>query len=224
MAFDPELLQWIPWFVSLGYTVLAPNYGGSFSRGDSFTARVRGRSGHEDYSDLIAVVKAAVAEGIADERRCAIGGYSYGGYLSYVAVTRDSTFHFAAAVCGGGYADWDLAIQTSDTPIYATHSAGQAPWMRDDGGKDVWNREGSPIHHMGNIRTPILILHAENDERVHISHGTSFHHGCLYRGVECELVVYPREGHGLFPPFERMHYVDTLKRMERFYGKHLKGT
>jgi hypothetical protein len=32
--------------------------------------------------------------------------------------------------------------------------------------------------------------------------------------VECELVVYPREGHRAFPPFERMHYVDTLKRME----------
>jgi dipeptidyl aminopeptidase/acylaminoacyl peptidase len=223
IAFDPELQQWIPWFVSLGYAVLAPNYGGSYSHGDSFTARVRGRSGHEDYSDLIAVVNAAIAEGTVDKDKCAIGGYSAGGYLSYVAVTRDSTFHFAAAVCGGGYTDGDLAIQTSDTPIYATHRAGQAPWMSDEDGKDTWNRYGSPIHHMSNIKTPILILHGENDDVVHISHARSFHHGCLYRGVECELVVYPREGHGAFPPFERMHYIDTLKRMEKFYAKHLKG-
>jgi hypothetical protein len=46
----------------------------------------------------------------------------------------------------------------------------------------------------------------------------------LYRGVECELVIYPREGHGAFPPFERMHYIDSLKRIERFYGENLKGT
>jgi dipeptidyl aminopeptidase/acylaminoacyl peptidase len=62
IAFDPELQQWIPWFFSLGYAVLVPNYGGSYSHGDSFTARVRGRSGHEDYSDLIAVVNPAIAE------------------------------------------------------------------------------------------------------------------------------------------------------------------
>jgi len=77
---------------------------------------------------------------------------------------------------------------------------------------------------MSNIKTPILILHGENDDVVHISHARSFHHGCLYRRVECELVVYPREGHGEFPPFERMHYIDTLKRMEKFYAKHLKGS
>jgi len=223
-AFDPELQQWIPWLVSRGYAVLAPNYGGSYSRGDSFTARVRGRCGHEDYSDFITVVKAAVAEGIVDEKRCAVGGYSAGGYLSYVAVTRDSTFHFVAAVCGGGYVDGDLAAQTSDEPIYPIHRAGPAPWMSNDGGKDVWNREGSPIYHMENIKTPILILHAENDPACHVSHAKSFHRGCLYRGVKCELVIYPREGHGAFPPFERMHYIDSLNRIEKFYEKHLKGS
>ena len=222
MAFDPELQQWIPWLVSRGYAVLAPNYGGSYSRGDSFTARVRGRCGRDDYGDLIACVKAAIAEGIIDKDKCAIGGYSAGGYLAYVAVTRDSTFHFAAAVCGGGYVDGDLAIQVSSSPLDKIHYVGQAPWMSDEGGKDIRNRYGSPIHHMSNIKTPILILHAENDDVCHVSHARSFHQGCLYRGVDCELVIYPREGHGAFPPFERMHYIDTLKRMEKFYAKYLK--
>ena len=223
VAFDPELQQWIPWFVSRGYAVLAPNYGGSTSRGDSFVARARGHCGDQDYSDLIVVLNAAIAEGTVDKERCAIGGYSAGGYLSYVAVTRDSTFHFAAAVCGGGYVDGDLAIETSRAPVYQISLMGRAPWMDDDDGKDIWNRHGSPLYHMSNIKTPILILHAENDEACHVSHARSFHQGCLYRGVECELVVYPREGHGAFPPFERLHYIDSLKRMERFYAKHLKG-
>ena len=74
-------------------------------------------------SDLIAAVNAAIAEGTVDKDKCTIGGYSGAGYLSYVVVIRDSIFHFAAAVCGGGYTDGNLAIQTSDTPIYATHRA-----------------------------------------------------------------------------------------------------
>ncbi|KAI9687513.1 MAG: hypothetical protein M1822_002123 [Bathelium mastoideum] len=222
VAFDPELQQWIPWLVSQGYAVLIPNYGGSCSRGDAFTARVRGRCGREDYDDVIAVVNAAIVEGIVDKERCAIAGYSAGGYLSYLAITRDSTFHFAAAVCGGGYVDADLAIATSATPIHAIHRSGQAPWMSDDHGQDIWNRHGSPLHHMSNIKTPILVLHAENDPVVHVSNARAFHQGCLYRGVDCELVIYPREGHGAFPPFERMHYIDTLKRIERFFAKHLR--
>ena len=141
----PELRQCIPWFVTLGHAVLASNYGGSHSHGDSITARVRSSSGLEGYSDLIAVVKAAVAEGSVDKDKCAIGGSSAGRYLSYVAVTRDSIFHFAATVCGAGYTGGDLAIQTSDTLIYETQRAGHAPWMSDENGNDTWNRHGSPF-------------------------------------------------------------------------------
>lgn len=222
-SFNPTFPQWTPWLVSQGYAVLSPNYGGSTGHGEKFAARVRGCVGRYDYSDMIDLLREAIKQGIVDEKRCGIGGWSQGGYLSYLAITRDSTFHFAAAVCGAGGTDWDLGIQTSDTPIFATQLAGRAPWELDDGGKNIENRKGSPIHHMSNIKTPILILHGENDDRVHITHARSFHWGCLHRGLECEFVVYPREGHGAFPPFERMHYIDTLKRMARFFGKHLEG-
>ena len=74
---------------------------------------------------------------------------------------------------------------------------------------------------MQDIKTPLLMLHGENDDSVPISQAKTFHRGCLHHGVECELVVYSGEGHGMFPPFERAHYIDMLERMKRFFDKHL---
>ena len=219
LSFDPEFFNWTPYLLSRGFSVLAPNYGGSTAYGEAFAARVRGGTGHEDYSDVIDLVKAGIAQGRVDEHRVGIAGWSAGGFLSYLAVTRDSTFHFAAAVAGAGGSDWDLSIQTSDTPVFAIQLAGRAPWSLNDHGANTENRFGSPIHHMDAIRTPVLILHGENDNRVDIAHARSFHFGCLERGVECEFVVYPRELHGALPPFERAHYVDTLVRMGRWFER-----
>lgn len=170
---------------------------------------------------MIDLVKAGIAKGIIHKDRVGIAGWSYGGYLSYLAVTRDSTFHFQAAMCGAGISDWDLAIMTSDEPLFGVQIAGHAPWDVDR--SNTQNRQGSAIWHMQDIKTPILILHGENDLSVPVSQARAFHQGCLHRGVPCELVVYPREGHGMFPPFERSHYIDMLERMKQFFDNHLLG-
>lgn len=108
---------------------------------------------------------------------------------------------------------------TSDDPLWVTQMAGHAPWQVDR--SNTHNRQVSAMWHMQDIRTPLLILHGENDISVNDSQSRAFHQGCLYHGVACKLVVYPREGHGIFPPFERAHYIDMLERMRRFCNKHL---
>lgn len=168
---------------------------------------------------MIDLVKAGVANGTIDQDRVGIAGWSYGGHLSCLAVTRDSTIHFQAAVCGAGLTDWDLAIMTSDDQSFGAQLAGHAPW--EDDRSNTQNREGSAMGHMQDIKTPVSILHGENDLEVRVSQSRAFHQGCLYRGVACELIIYPREGHGMFPPFERAHYTDMLERMKRFHDKHL---
>jgi dipeptidyl aminopeptidase/acylaminoacyl peptidase len=103
----------------------------------------------------------------------AIAGWSYGGYLSYLAVTRDSEFHFQAAMAGAGLSDWDLGIMTSDEIVFGTQIAGHAPWAVDS--SNTHNRKGSAIWHMQDIKTPLLILHGENDVRVPVIHSNAFH-------------------------------------------------
>lgn len=215
-GFDLPFFNWSPWFASQGYAVLCVNYRGGSSHGDAHAGALREAAGTTDYSDTIDLVKAGIAEGIIDPDRVGIAGWSYGGYISFLAATRDSTFHFQAVICGAGISDWDLSIMTSGDALFGVQIAGAAPWESDM--SSTQNRKGSAIWHMQDIRTPVLLLHGENDDVVPVSQSRAFHQGCLSRGVPCELVVYPREGHGMFPPFERAHYIDLMERVKRFFN------
>jgi dipeptidyl aminopeptidase/acylaminoacyl peptidase len=210
--------NWTPWLVSAGYAVLCPNYRGSSSRGEAFAAAARGAMGTKDYDDIISLVKTGIDLGIIDERRVGIGGWSQGGYLSYLAATRPDKFHFHAAVCGAGVTDWDTINMTSVATWFGPELVGNAPWKA--GIDSIAARQASPFWHIKDVRdTPILILHGEEDPRVPVSQATSFHRGCLYHNKPCEMVIYPREGHMIE---ERQHYIDMLKRIRRFYDTHLR--
>jgi len=171
--------------------------------------------GTSDYDDVITLVKAGISKGLIDKDRVVIGGWSQGGFLSYLSVTR-SDFQFKAAICGAGVTDWDLMSMTSDAPIFEAHLAGKAPW--EDGSRKTQDRHGSPIWHMKDIKTPILILHGEKDVRVPASQAIAFHRGCLHHDIPCEMVIYPREGHSIK---ERNHRIDMLNRVRRIVDIHL---
>ena len=216
ISFDlPSIYYWGPWLASAGYAILCPNYRGGSSHGEKFASGARGKMGTTDYEDIISMVKKGISEGIVDEQKVAIGGWSQGGFLSYLAVTRPD-FHFRAAICGAGVTDWDMMSMTSDAPFFETELAGGAPWDSDR--DDTRSRHGSAIWDMKNVKTPILILHGEDDVRVPLTQAIAFHRGCLQHGIPCEFVTYPREGH---LQEERLHLLDQLKRVRRFCDLHL---
>ncbi len=106
---------------------------------------------------------------------------------------------------------------SSDAPWFKTGLAGSAPWTSTS--EDTKSRHGSALGNMKNVKTPILILHGEEDKRVPLSQEVAFHRGCLHYGVPCEFVTYPRESHRMG---ERAHIVDMLKGIRRFVDLHLK--
>ena len=215
VAFNLLYYYWVPFLVSAGYAVFCPNYRGGSSHGEPYAAQARGAMGTTDYDDVISLVKYCISSGLIDETRMAIGGWSQGGFLSYLATTRQD-LHFKAAVCGAGVTDWDMMCMSSDAPYFEAELTGKAPWGTS--ALDTKARHGSPIWHMEKVRTPILIVHGEKDERVPISQAIAFHRGCLQHGVSCEFVTYPREGHTFK---ERKHLIDMLKRIRRFCDLHL---
>jgi dipeptidyl aminopeptidase/acylaminoacyl peptidase len=205
-----------PWgqlLVARGYAVLYPNVRGSTGYGEKFVEANRADWGGGDFKDVMAAADWAVARGIADPSRIGIGGWSYGGYMAAWAVTQTS--RFKAAVSGAPVIDMASEFGTEDGSAYDEWFYG-TPYERLEG-----FIKSSPITHVKNARTPTLLLQGENDVTDPIGQSQQFYRGLKRYGVETDLVLYPREGHGLR---EEKHLIDRLARILAWYDRYLKPT
>jgi dipeptidyl aminopeptidase/acylaminoacyl peptidase len=205
--------SWGQLLAARGYAVLYPNVRGSTGYGHDFLAANRADWGGGDFQDVMAGVDHLIARGIADPDRLGIGGWSYGGYMAAWAVTQ--TDRFKASVSGAPMTD--LASE------YGTESAGINPYDTWFMGTPYENLEPfverSPVTHVSNARTPTLILCGENDTTDPIGQCQQFYRGLKRYAVETQLVIYPREGHGIR---EENHQIDVLTRMLEWFDAHLK--
>lgn len=205
--------DWGQWLALAGYAVLMPNPRGGLGHGERFATAARADVGGADFQDVMAAVDAAIKRGIADPERLAIGGWSQGGFMSAWAVTQ--TNRFKAAIMGAGVSDWGMMVATSDLPSFEQALGGTAPW---DGIGPHQHAKLSPISFARNVQTPVLILHGERDERVPLNQAIGFHRALRHYNVPVELVVYPREPHGIK---ERAHMIDRLRRVRVWYDRWL---
>jgi dipeptidyl aminopeptidase/acylaminoacyl peptidase len=195
-----------------GYAVVVPNPRGSRGYGSSFASAIRGKWGTKDYEDVIALVDAAVAAGIADPARLGVGGWSYGGYLTNVIVTRTS--RFKAAVSGASVANFLAAYGVDDASFRSELEMG-LPW--EDAAR--W-RAASPFFEVARVRTPVLVLCGQEDVRTPVSQSEQWYRALRRLGNEAELVVYPGEGHG----FSLANSIDQYVRQIAWYDRFLKQT
>jgi dipeptidyl aminopeptidase/acylaminoacyl peptidase len=208
--------EWDQLLASHGFAVLLPNPRGSDGQGPDFVAANKGDWGGMDWQDILAGVDELVRRGVADTARLGVGGWSYGGFMTAWAVTHST--RFKAAVMGAGVTDLIRMQGTSDIiPSFLDDYFGPNPWA--DPRMRAAYRAHSPIEFVQNARTPTLVLHGGADARVPTPEGTEFYNALRQRGVETEMVIYPREPHG---PRERMHQLDILTRVLAWYEAKLK--
>ena len=207
--------NWAQWLALAGYAVLMPNPRGGYGHGERFAAAARGDVGGADYADVMSAVDAAIERGIADPEHLGIGGWSQGGFMTAWAVTQ--TPRFKAAIMGAGVSDWGMMAMTSDVPDFERELGGSVPW---DGLEYLNHLKLSPIAFTRQVKTPVLILHGEKDVRVPLTQAIGYHRALREYGVPTELVVYPREPHGIS---ERMHQIDLLRRVRSWYDRWLRN-
>ncbi|HTK09472.1 MAG TPA: S9 family peptidase [Ktedonobacteraceae bacterium] len=205
--------KWTQWLALAGYAVLMPNPRGGMGHGDTFALKVYEKAGYDDFGDVMAAVDAAIERGIADPARLAIGGWSYGGYMSAWAVTQ--TDRFKAAIIGAGVTDWGMMYSTGDLPNLARWMGGSAPW---EGHGPHPHAQNSPISFAKQVKTPILLIHGESDERVPLNQAIGFHRALLEHDVPVQFISYPREPHAIA---ERNHQLDLLRRVRSWYDRWL---
>lgn len=200
-----------------GWAVFFPNYRGSTGRGVEFSMLSQGDPAGKEFDDLVDAVRHFVDEGLVDEDKVGITGGSYGGYASAWGATALSE-HFAASVMSVGISNQISKFGTTDiaNEMYHVH---QRKWMWD--GHWQFYLERSPIYHAANQKTPLLIMHGEEDPRVHPGQSLELYRNVLHRGqAPVRLVLWPGEGHGNRKAAARLEY---SLRMMRWFDSYLEG-
>ncbi len=194
-----------------GFAVLQVNPRGSAGYGKDFRFANLGDWGGKDVQDVLTGVDRLVEIGLADPARLGVFGWSYGGYLT--GMTISTTRRFGAAVVGAGLTDLASQAGTTDITGFVPSFMGSEFW--DPG--DPWKGH-SAIDHIREITTPTLILHGEDDARVPITQGYELYRALKRKGIEAEMVVYPRTGHS---PDEPKFVRDVFKRYLDWFTAHL---
>ncbi|WP_200975075.1 S9 family peptidase [Echinicola sp. 20G] len=171
---------------------------------------------------VIPAVKAAIETGIIDEENIGIHGHSWGGYQTAFLVTQTDMFKAAAA--GAALTNmismYDLIYWNSGNGNMAIFESSQGrftggPW-------ENWEsyERNSPIYHVKDVNTPLLMLHNDKDGAVDFTQGLEYYNALRRLQKPVVMVQYKGENHGIAKLENRKDY---SVRMMEFFDHHLKG-
>ncbi len=213
-GFNPE----IQFLVNRGYAVLQMNFRGSVGYGRKFWESSFKQWGRTMQDDITDGVNWLIVQGIADPKRIAIYGGSYGGYavLAGLAYTPDL---YAAGVDYVGVSN--LFTFMNSIPAYWKPYLEMLYEMVGHPEKDKkLLEESSPVFHVDRIKAPLFIAQGKMDPRVNINESDQMVEALKKRGIEVPYMVKDNEGHGFQNQENRF---DFYREMELFLGKHLKN-
>ena len=200
-------------YASKGWATLMVNYRGSTGYGQRFADAIAKDQNGQEARDVLAGIDAALARHPwLDAGRIGVEGGSYGGQLANWLVTQ--TDRFKAAIPTAGIAN---LVSFNYTAFYHDYLAVEfGAYPHESNTMDtLWER--SPLRYVAKVKTPVLILHGENDSDVPVSEAEQWYIALKDVGVETVMVRYPREGHGLREP---RHIIDALDRSLAWYERH----
>ena len=205
--------------VSRGYRVLLPNIRGSAGYGRAWIRPQLGDWGGVDADDVLAVVDGAVALGLADPARLGILGLSYGGFVTqWLIATSD---RFRAAVEENGVTNQINAWANCDFGVAYNRSSLLGDPLTQEGMERLWQR--SPLAHVRDVHTPLLMLQAEADRRDPAADNEQFFVALRVLGRPVEYVLYPEESHLYSAVGRPDRRIDRMTRMLDWFDRHLLG-
>jgi dipeptidyl aminopeptidase/acylaminoacyl peptidase len=219
----PAGMYGVDWFhefqvyAARGWAVFFTNPRGSTGYGEKFERGIVGEWGGKDYQDVMNGVDAILKKyAWIDRDRLGVTGGSYGGYMTNWIVSH--TNMFKAAVTLRSVVNFISDDGTRD---------GAYGHKRDFGG-DIFEKfdlywDRSPLKWAKNVKTPTLILHSDNDQRVPLEQGEQWFRALKHFGVTTEFVIFPRENHNLTRTGEPKHLVESLNWQVYWFDRFLNG-
>ncbi|MDO8108435.1 S9 family peptidase [Isoptericola sp. b441] len=199
-----------------GYAVVHGNPRGSAGYGAEHGRAIHGAFGTVDTDDVLALLDAALADPALDADRVGVMGGSYGGYLTAWLTTR--THRFAGAIVERGFLDPVSFVGSSDIGWFfgLEYLGDQAT---EHGAASVAAQ--SPMAHVGQVRTPTLVIHSEQDWRCPVEQGQRWFVELKRRGVPVELLLFPGEGHELSRSGRPSHRKARFEHVLRWWSARL---
>jgi len=191
---------------SRGYLVLSVNFRSGIGYGRAFRlAQHRGARGASEYQDVVAGAKYLRSRDDVDSKRIGLWGGSYGGYLTALGLARDSDI-FRAGVDFHGVHDWSVNVAGLRVPTDTAERIRVA-------------RESSPISSVDKWKSPVLLIHGDDDRNVEFAQTVNLVRLLRKNGVDFEQIVFPDEIHDFL---RHQNWVWTYSAAGTFLDKHLK--
>ena len=212
-GYNPE----VQFLASRGYAVLQMNFRASTGYGRKFTELGYKQWGQAMQNDITDGVEWLIKKGIADPKRVAIYGASYGGYATLAGVTFTPDL-YACAVDYVGVSNL-LSFMNTIPPYWKPLLDMMHEMIGDPETDKEMMEKYSPVFHVDQIKAPLFIAQGANDPRVNKAESDQMVEALRKRGVEVEYMVKENEGHGFYNEENKF---DFYRAMEKFLDKYLK--
>ncbi|MGC8562792.1 MAG: prolyl oligopeptidase family serine peptidase [Thermoplasmata archaeon] len=209
LVFEAHLLN------SMGFSVIYCNPRGSDSYGDDFAAAVVKRYGERDFMDIMEMVEYSIKKYSLDPTNFGVTGGSYGGFMVNWIVGH--TDKFKAAVSDRSFADAVSDYFSGDIgPTFDSDQIGGTPYDNLD---TYW--EKSPIKHIRNCKTPILLIQNDADYRCPVWQAYELFTQLKMQGTTTKLVIFRSENHNLPYSGKPRNRVKRLEEIAGWFEKYL---
>lgn len=182
------------YLLSRGIAVFDLNFRGSTGYGKTFSRLDNGRLRLNGVRDMAEALDFLKKDGRVDASRASVMGGSYGGYMTFAALTAFPD-RFRSGVSFVGVSNWITALQGASPQLKASD---RIEYGDIEDPKDrAFFEEISPIHQVSRVKAPLMVLHGANDPRDPVTESDAFVEGIRQHGGEVEYLRFPDEGHGI---------------------------
>jgi len=191
-----------------GYLVFSLDNRGSFGRGKAWEEPLLKNMGETELVDQVAGVDYLKTLSYVDGDRIGIWGWSYGGYMTLLAMFNHGDV-FRAGVSVAPVTDWRLYDS-----IYTER------YMKLPKDNEKGYDASAPITHVDGLKGPLLLMHGDADDNVHMQNSVSLVRKLISAGKDFDYMVYPQKEHGIAGSADRLF---LYRKMTAFFDRNLKG-
>jgi dipeptidyl aminopeptidase/acylaminoacyl peptidase len=201
--------RWNPQlFANNGYVVFTPNPRGSTGYGQRFVNEISADWGGKAYTDIMnGTAEVLRRSPYIDRNRVGAAGASYGGYMiNWIeGHNNDPRFRFKVLVCHDGVYNLESMYGGTEELWFPNWEFKGTPWTNP-----TMYARWSPSKFVSNFKTPILVIHGEQDFRVPIGEGLQLYTAAQRMGVDSKLLIFPDEGHWVLKPQNSQLWYHTV--------------